>query len=128
MKGSYCLVINVSEKVVLRVGALGKLSFKVCYIYVGSALNSIEKRVERHFSKDKNLHWHVDYLLGGEGVFLHKVFYKELDNKEECIVAGLVSNHVRGVEGFGCSDCSCNSHLFKVSDYTFVKEFMGELK
>lgn len=129
MKGSYCLLIKVSKRVDLLVGALGRVSFdKGCYVYVGSALNSIEKRVERHSREDKSLHWHVDYLLNSSVVSLLRVFYKESGDREECWIAGMVSSRGEGIEGFGCSDCSCSSHLFKISDYSFLNEFMEELR
>ena len=65
MKGTYCLIINVKKDVKIKIGkVLGEIEFKKgCYLYVGSAMNSLEKRVQRHLSKDKKKHWHIDYLL-----------------------------------------------------------------
>lgn len=129
MKGAYCLLVKIPDRIVVRVGALGDLPFtKGYYIYVGSAMNSIEKRVKRHLRERKLVHWHIDYLLKEEGVFVEKVFIKKSDNREECQVARRIKGHGKGVKGFGCSDCDCTSHLFKVEDYSFVKSFMEEFK
>ncbi|MFB6089230.1 MAG: DUF123 domain-containing protein, partial [Candidatus Aenigmatarchaeota archaeon] len=58
------MVLNISENIDVRIGALGKIHFQIGkYIYVGSAQNGIEQRVERHKSSDKKLFWHIDYLL-----------------------------------------------------------------
>jgi Uri superfamily endonuclease len=32
------------------------------------------------------------------------------------------------VNGFGCSDCRCRSHLFRISNYDFLASFMQEYK
>ena len=73
-------------------------------------------RVGRHFSRDKKLRWHIDYLLqeaepvgaflapGGEGM--------------ECSLGRLLSS-LGGSEpvlGFGSSDCSCRSHLYRIEE------------
>jgi Uri superfamily endonuclease len=31
------------------------------------------------------------------------------------------------IKGFGSSDCKCESHLFRVQDYEFLREYMDEL-
>jgi len=116
MKGVYCLIINVKKDINLRVGSLGKIEFKKgSYIYVGSAQNSIEKRVERHFKQKKRKYWHIDYLLADKNVKLQKYLYKKAGKKEECKLAcSLLSSLEEPVNGFGCSDCNCKSHLFKI--------------
>ena len=64
MKGSYCLIINVEKDTKIKIGKkLGIINFKKgCYVYVGSAMNSLESRVKRHLSDNKKKHWHIDYL------------------------------------------------------------------
>jgi Uri superfamily endonuclease len=32
------------------------------------------------------------------------------------------------VNGFGCSDCRCRSHLFRISNYDFLASFMQKYK
>jgi len=124
VKGVYVLVISVDEDVEVDVGALGSISFeKGLYAYVGSAQNSLEKRIEWHLGRVKRKFWHIDYLLDNEVVRVVKVFYKEADKTEECRIAEKLSENGVAVEGFGCSDCGCVSHLFRVDDYGFFEEF-----
>ena len=65
MKECYCLIINLEKNRKIKIGKkLGKIDFeKGFYVYVGSALNSLESRLNRHLSDEKKLHWHIDYLL-----------------------------------------------------------------
>jgi len=128
VKGVYVLVISVDEDVEVDVGALGSISFeKGLYAYVGSAQNSLEKRIEWHLGRVKRKFWHIDYLLDNEVVRVVKVFYKEADKTEECRIAEKLSENGVAVEGFGCSDCGCVSHLFRVDDYGFLRSFMFEM-
>ncbi len=113
LKGTYCLLINLKDDSRIKVGRLGELDFKKGgYVYVGSALNSLEGRIKRHISSDKKLHWHVDYLLSHEDSEIMDVVYTINGTKIECEVAEIISKKGRGVDNFGCSDCRCRSHLF----------------
>ncbi len=117
-KGSYCLIISLTEDSVVKVGSLGNIDFKKGhYVYVGSALNSLESRLRRHLSHEKKLHWHVDYLLSHVNASLVDIVYVVDDGKWECSIAAQVSE--KGIETarFGCSDCKCGSHLFKFEDF-----------
>ena len=129
MKGVYVLVILVDEDIEVDVGALGSISFeKGLYAYVGAAQNSLEKRVERHLGRVKRKFWHIDYLLDNDAVRVVKVFYKEADKAEECKIAGKLGEKSVAVKNFGCSDCGCVSHLFRVDDYGFLRDFMFEMR
>jgi len=111
MKGSYVLIIELKENKTLQIGKLGKTYFKKgFYIYVGSALNSLEKRIQRHLIKNKKMHWHIDYLLHYAKII--NVFYKESNKREECYVVKKLDKKFLSITDFGCSDCKCNSHLF----------------
>jgi len=113
LKGTYCLLINLENDSKIRVGKLGELDFKKGgYVYVGSALNSLEGRIKRHLSHDKKLHWHVDYLLTHKDTKIMDVIYTVNDSKIECEVAQIIAEMGVGVDNFGCSDCKCSSHLF----------------
>jgi Uri superfamily endonuclease len=115
MKGVYCLLISVPEDSIVSVGSLGKVSFhKGFYVYVGSAQNNMEKRIERHLNSEKIKKWHIDYLLSIPGVDVKKVICKEVGKSKECKIAKAFELNRELVEGFGCSDCKCSSHLFKV--------------
>ncbi len=108
----------------MQVGALGKLTFKKgAYAYVGSAQNNLEKRVSRHLRREKRKFWHIDYLLGSNTVKVIAVFHKQADKTGECAVAKAIGEKNEAVTGFGCSDCGCKSHLFRIEDYGFLREF-----
>jgi len=125
LKGVYVLIIQVSNDVAVRVGALGEVAFKEgLYAYVGSAQNNLEKRVSRHLKKEKRKFWHVDYLLSDDAAKVIAVFYKQADKTEECVIAKTIGARGEAVTGFGASDCSCVSHLFRVRDWEFLLEFM----
>jgi len=100
----------------VRIGALGDISFPAgWYIYIGSALGSGGlARLDRHIAfpaaPGKNPKWHVDYLLRDPGFSLRYAVYAVTPDRLECRLAGECGG--TGVPGFGCSDCSCTSHLF----------------
>jgi len=95
---------------------LGKIKFsRGIYAYVGSAQNGIRKRIARHLRKEKRKFWHIDYLLAQRSVYIKKVIYQEASKEKECRVAQDFSQLGEPVKGFGCSDCFCPSHLFKIA-------------
>ncbi len=119
MKGSYLLVFSIPHSVTLHVGKLGAISFKKAYyVYVGSAMNGLEQRIQRHLRTKKKTHWHIDYLLPvAENI---GVFYKESATKDECKIAQILARNLHSIPSFGCSDCSCRSHLFFGSKHTIM--------
>jgi Uri superfamily endonuclease len=124
-KGAYCLCINVREEITVEVGALGSITFpKGEYVYVGSALNSLEPRIERHLQTSKGehdvTHWHIDYLLREPAATIQEIYVIETDVKLECSIAEKVSEHGQPVRGFGCSDCRCVSHFYRVEGFGFL--------
>ena len=126
MKGSYLLVIELKNDYEISIGKLGEIKFhKGFYIYVGSALNGLEQRIQRHLRNNKKTHWHIDYLLKYAKII--NVFYKEKENKEECIIAKKLDNKLSSISGFGCSDCKCKSHLF-YGTYNQIKNNIDKLK
>lgn len=125
MRGIYVLLILIGEDSAVNIGSLGKISFKKgLYAYVGSAQNGLEKRVARHFKKDKRKFWHIDYLLENEQVGIVEVFYKEAGKEEECRIANKIGETNQPIIGFGSSDCKCESHLFKLNDPDLAKEIL----
>lgn len=128
MKGVYVLIISVGKNIRVNVGALGSLDFeKGLCAYVGSAQNSVEKRIERHLRKAKRKFWHIDYLLDSDSVKVVKVFCKEAAKSEECKVARELSARSVPIVNFGCSDCSCVSHLFRLNDPDHARSSMAFL-
>ena len=127
MKGIYCLCIENHDDQSIKIGALGETEFrKGYYIYVGSALNSLIPRLERHLKMSRGeqhvYHWHIDYLLKEPTVELKFIYIKETEQHIECRIADLVGKQGLPMLSFGCSDCNCKSHLYKVKDFKFLKK------
>lgn len=113
MKSVYLAFFRLEEKKSIRIGALGDIEFpEGLYVYTGSARNSVEKRLERHFSSVENMHWHIDYFSGDAEPLDYFILPEK--SRYECCLADIVSGLGTGIEDFGCSDCSCRSHLFRV--------------
>ena len=128
LKGVYVLIIRVDEDTDVNVGAIGRLTFKKgLYAYVGSAQNNLEQRVKRHIRKEKRRFWHIDYFLDNDATKVIEVFHKQADKTEECAIAKVIGERGEPIDGFGSSDCSCKSHLFRIEDYWFLQEFMQVL-
>jgi Uri superfamily endonuclease len=126
-KGVYVLVISVGKNISVNVGALGGVNFeKGLYAYVGSAQKNLEKRIERHLRRGKRKFWHIDYLLDNDAVEVVKVFYKEARKTGECKIATKLCRMGVAATNFGCSDCKCASHLFRIRDCGFLRDFMLE--
>ena len=113
MKGSYCLIINVEKDTKIKIGKkLGIINFKKgCYVYVGSAMNSLESRVKRHLSDNKKKHWHIDYLRQ-EADVIAALPIRTADDLEHELAQAVGSVSDWSIKGFGCTDCMCSSHLF----------------
>ena len=125
MKGVYVLIIELPNNSDVELGksGKGKTKFKSgFYAYVGSALNGLEKRIERHLRKEKKLYWHIDYLL--EKAEIVKVIYAETCLKMECKIAGNLAGNLHYINNFGCSDCGCESHLFYCTDFDNLKNLI----
>ena len=115
MKGVYLLFLELEESKTVEIGALGEIKFQEgTYVYVGSAMNSVEKRLERHFSQVENLHWHVDYLTEEANPFDYFIL-PEKSEYEEWLAEKIGEFH-EPVQDFGSSDSSEESHLFRISD------------
>lgn len=128
MKGIYVLLISVAKNIGVRIGALGNINFpEGLYAYVGSAQNNLEKRVERHLRRVKPRFWHIDYLLNSRQAEVVKTFYKKGGRLQECRLARSLSEVAAPIIGFGSSDCTCTSHLFRVEPYDYLNKFMREI-
>ncbi len=110
--GAYVLILRLSRRRRLRVGALGDVSFAPgFYAYVGSALRGLDKRMARHRKREKKLFWQIDYLR--EAADFVTVLPIRTRDDLECSVAGKMTDLAEGsIKDFGASDCRCRSHLF----------------
>ena len=115
MKGTYALLIKLPEEQEIQIGKLGRIRFqKGFFAYIGSALNGLEQRIGRHLRKEKRFHWHIDFLL--EKAKICRIVYSGSPIRKECVIAGTMLKNLGRIEGFGCSDCKCKSHLFYCKD------------
>ncbi|MFH1100471.1 MAG: GIY-YIG nuclease family protein [Methanobacteriota archaeon] len=129
MKGTYLLEVYLKENTNICIGKLGWRRFpKGFYFYVGSALNGLEKRIHRHMDPHKKIHWHIDYFLNH--AIIKSIYYQESTKKTECFIAETFKKTCQSIQGFGCSDCSCESHLFtgSLSQFTSVMNRLGMKK
>jgi sugar fermentation stimulation protein A len=111
-RGSYLLILELKRKRNIRVGKLGRVSFrKGFYIYIGSAMVNLSKRMERHRHLRKQHHWHIDELRAVAE--FHSVLAIRSSARLECEIARAFSGIAEwNIPGFGCTDCSCDTHLF----------------
>ena len=114
-RGSYLLILDLKRDRKIDVGKLGKVLFrKGFYIYVGSAMANLSKRMERHRHLRKRHHWHIDELRAVTQ--FHSVLPIRSSERIECQVAKAMSEIAEwSVPRFGSTDCSCDSHLFGMS-------------
>jgi Uri superfamily endonuclease len=111
MKGIYALIITLDKNKKIEVGHLGPIDFKKgYYMYIGSALNSLPGRINRHLRKEKKIRWHIDYLLNGAKI--SEVLIFETAEKLECHYSKKIRENLDVIKNFGSSDCSCDGHLF----------------
>jgi len=113
--GSYLLILTLEKDLTLTVGSLGGLSFrKGFYVYAGSAKMNLQKRIERHRRRKKTFHWHIDYLTACADS-VTPVPIRSSENLEHDLAASLKRISDGSVRGFGCSDCRCGTHLFRMA-------------
>jgi Uri superfamily endonuclease len=120
--GIYFLLIKLERASNIQAGKRGFHLESGCYGYVGSALSGLEKRVGRHLSATKKLHWHIDYLLNVAAIT--DVICGATEERKECALAAIISRRLPAVDGFGSSDCRCASHLFYGEDRDGLKKIV----
>jgi len=111
-QGSYLLILELKRNRNIPVGTLERVSFrKGFYIYVGSAMANLKKRMERHRRLRKEHHWHIDELRAVAD--FHSACAVRSATRLECEIAEAMSRISEwNIPGFGCTDCSCFTHLF----------------
>jgi len=126
-RGSYLLILNLKRDRKIDVGKLGRVHFrKGFYIYVGSAMANLSKRMERHRHLRKRHHWHIDELRAVAE--FHSVLAIRSSQRLECEVAKGMSEIAEwSVPRFGSTDCSCDTHLFGTSSDPIQSEDFQKL-
>lgn len=111
-RGAYLLLMRLRRPRRISIGQLGEHRFEAgSYIYVGSAMAHLSRRVERHLRRRKRHHWHIDDLRQvADDVAALPIRSAQ---RQECQLAASVSRYASiAMKGFGSSDCSCDSHLY----------------
>tara|TARA_B100001013_G_scaffold306090_1_gene209105 strand:+ start:126 stop:599 length:474 start_codon:yes stop_codon:yes gene_type:complete len=110
--GTYGLLSELNHPRSISVGKIGSIPFESgWYSYIGSALNGISVRVNRHLRSNKAIHWHIDYVL--KYARLRFIILGFSNKKLECTIARiLLEKQLAYIQGFGCTDCNCKSHMF----------------
>jgi len=110
--GSYLIILYNSNEKKIETGRLGFLEFrKGYYIYTGSGMNNVFKRIARHKKKGTKKHWHIDYIKEQMKIIADIPIVK--DYNIECQLSEWLNNSDgKPIDNFGSSDCDCASHLF----------------
>jgi Uri superfamily endonuclease len=121
LKGDYLLLVELFKSTNIALARRGAVTLiPGTYIYVGSARGSggLAGRLRRHLRRDKQRHWHIDYLLEkGRVVGIVPMPVEDGGERMECRIAramGEVWGGGSAVAGFGSSDCGFGSHLYRV--------------
>lgn len=111
MKGVYLLPLQIDESQPISIGRLGVQYFTMdFYAYVGSALNGLETRVNRHLNRKKKYFWHIDYLP--DKACIYEVVLIPTEEKLAYTLAMALKEKLVCISRFGSSDCHCPGHLF----------------
>ncbi len=127
-RGSYIAVLKNERPKTISVGSLGGIRFKKgYYVYVGSALGSLSRRVHRHGLKRKKLHWHIDYISPSHMSIEKTYLIRRGDRIESALVKRLEPHCATSVRGFGATDSSRPSHLLYFTEAPFDKRFFMDV-
>ncbi len=114
------MVLFLGKATTIRVGALGRFRFpRGYYLYIGSAMNGLDARVRRHLAGEKQLFWHIDYVLKYARIV--EIWTHRGRRRLECTWAGrvLALDNARVIaERLGASDCNCRTHLIHLRNYS----------
>lgn len=114
--GDYMVVLFLHEDKDIAIGAKGRIHFaKGYYVYVGSAKKNLAARLARHKRKRKKMHWHIDYLRK-EADVTATIPIRTADDLEHDLAAAVGKIAPWQIPSFGCTDCTCPSHLFGFHD------------
>ncbi|WP_457567999.1 GIY-YIG nuclease family protein [Desulfurobacterium sp.] len=127
--GSYILVFSMEESVDMKTRGKSFFIPENVYAYVGSAFGAggLNRRLLRHFKREKKRHWHLDYLSTSR-FFVPLAVYCFIGKRIECKLAKRFADSFPFIKRFGCSDCSCSSHLFIVNSVEEVDKIVSDLK
>ena len=114
--GAYLLLVTLDKTVPFHASKIGSIHvMDGLYVYAGSARGpgGLQSRLNRHFAREKAIHWHVDQLTVAAEYIGALVSY----DISECELVDLLNGtgaFRSAIDGFGSSDCRrCTSHLLK---------------
>jgi Uri superfamily endonuclease len=124
--GTYALILRSQTDAIVEIGLWRQIKLKSgYYVYIGSAFGpgGVQARVLRHYRKKKSSHWHIDYLTE----FMSPIFvlysHETRHREHEWAQVLYKMNDMSPIQGFGCSDCKCYSHLFHTSNVPDLVRF-----
>ncbi len=129
--GTYLLVLQSLANRSLVIGRWGTLQIQPgYYLYVGSAFGpgGVRARVLRHCQQHKSRpHWHIDHLRV-ETIPVAVWCSYNPKRLEHDWAKGLAKRaEMLSVNGFGCTDCHCPTHLFFTAEEPALSAFAGSL-
>ncbi len=111
-RGSYLVVLDLPEDQTIATGALGEVPYRAGhYVYVGSAMANLTKRLARHRRLRKKHHWHIDHLRA-EASFVAGLPIRASARLECDLAAEVRALADWEIACFGATDCGCGGHLF----------------
>lgn len=112
-KGAYLLLMENKKEQTIEVGKLGEITFRPgFYVYVGSGMANLEKRVKHHQLKKKSYHYHIDYITPTYMKVKKPYLIRITERIESALAVKIEKVCDEMVQGFGCSDTKEKSHLF----------------
>lgn len=126
-RGAYLLLLHIARRRRIQIGKLGTILFeRGHYVYVGSAMVNLGKRLARHTRRRKRMHWHIDYLRQNANSVI--TIPIRTSKRIECDLANELNSQLGiGIQHFGSSDCACNSHLYHSKDNPFDRRDFHDL-
>lgn len=110
-RGAYLVLLELTEPLELVTGKLGRIRYRAgWYLYVGSAMANLTRRLERHRRLRKRQHWHIDHLRQASR-FVEALPIRASDRLECDLAAAFGELADWRIPRFGSSDCACDSHL-----------------
>lgn len=113
--GTYALILQSDLTARVQIGHWREIEILPgYYIYIGSAFGpgGVRARVSRHLRTDKPRHWHIDYLREFVTPLEAWVSYETERLEHQWAQAFYELGGMTPIQGFGCSDCRCYTHLF----------------